>query len=96
MEIMSISKNRNKENFNNQQVADVIMEDDTFDPGFQGPYVGPVFTSKQKQFLSKMVDEKLMENEVEMNEYFNNVQMEMVRQFMIQKDELDNLIESNI
>mmetsp|Transcript_4618 Transcript_4618/g.3882 ORF Transcript_4618/g.3882 Transcript_4618/m.3882 type:complete len:124 (-) Transcript_4618:17-388(-) len=77
-------------------VPDIIMEIEDSDPAPNGPYVGPVFTTKQKKYFSQMVDEKLMDHEVKMSEYFGNLQMEMIRQFIIQKDELEELIKTSV
>lgn len=77
--------------------VDVEMEvEEDIDPNFQGPYVGPVFTTKQKKYLSKLLDDKLRVQESEMSEFFSNFQVEMTRQFMIQKDELEEMIQSNL
>mmetsp|Transcript_26577 Transcript_26577/g.26457 ORF Transcript_26577/g.26457 Transcript_26577/m.26457 type:complete len:115 (-) Transcript_26577:8-352(-) len=77
--------------------ADVEMEDDKDSSiGFEGPYVGPIFTSKQKKYLSSLIDEKLISHESELAGYFSNLQVEMLRQFIIQKDELEALIKQSL
>lgn len=47
-----------------------------------------MFTNKQKKFIEDTITQRLVEQEVELSEYFSNLQLEMMRQFMIQKDEI--------
>jgi hypothetical protein len=72
------------------------IEDSVQESFHRTPKVGPLFTSKQKKYLESLVDDKLIEHEVELSEYFCNLQCEMVRQFMIQKDEIVSFVQSNI
>ena len=45
-------------------------------------------TPKQRKFIDDIVDQKLIEHEVEISEYISNLQLEMMRQFLIQKEEI--------
>ena len=46
------------------------------------------FSSSQMQFVEDAVEQRLLQHEVEFGEFFNNLQLEMMGQFMIQKDEI--------
>lgn len=70
--------------------------EEPMEESFHSPTVGPLFTAKQKKYLENKVNEKLLDHEVEFSEYFSNLQLEMVRQFMIQKDELVSFVQAQI
>lgn len=54
------------------------------------------FTGKQMQYIEDSIDQSLLEQEVEFSTFFSNLQLEMMRQFMIQKDELVGCLKSKL
>lgn len=64
------------------------------DEGVTG--LGDEFTDQQKEFVSELLDEKLTEQRDKLMNYFQNMQLEMIRQFQIQYLELADVIDSTI
>ena len=51
------------------------------------------FTDQQKEYIGEILDSKLSQQREKMMNYFQNVQLEMLRQFQIQYLELSQVIE---
>jgi hypothetical protein len=54
------------------------------------------FSDDQKKYISKLLDEKLKIQKEKLSKYFQNMQIEMIRQFQIQYFELEQVIEDVI
>jgi len=57
---------------------------------------GPAFNQSQKNFLNEVIDQKLLESQMEFSDLFSNLQLEMMRQFMIQQEKIQDTIVSKI
>jgi hypothetical protein len=71
---------------NDYRMLDVEMKDDKmleYDD----------FTQDQKQYVENLLDNKLSQQREKMMDYFQNMQIEMIRQFQIQYLELTDVIE---
>ena len=77
---------------NNQKQNNVLDEADLI------PIREEVFdvTPKQRKFIDDIVGQKLIEHEIEISEYISNLQLEMTRQFLIQKEEILACMKSKI
>mmetsp|Transcript_16995 Transcript_16995/g.14925 ORF Transcript_16995/g.14925 Transcript_16995/m.14925 type:complete len:130 (+) Transcript_16995:590-979(+) len=54
------------------------------------------FTENQKGYINKLLDEKLDIQREKMINYFQNIQLEMIRQFQMQYLELSDVIEGAV
>lgn len=54
------------------------------------------FTEKQKKYIDKLLNDKLSTQKEKMIEYFQSVQLEMVRQFQLQYLELSDVLENAV
>jgi hypothetical protein len=54
------------------------------------------FTQDQKQYVENLLDDKLSQQREKMMDYFQNMQIEMIRQFQIQYLELTDVIEGAV
>lgn len=68
---------------------DVEMKDDR-------PSELDEFTDQQKEYIAKLLDEKLSRQRERMVSYFQNMQIEMIRQFQIQYLEMTEVMEEVI
>jgi len=84
------SKTSEEENPLSQPIREESIEESQrgFEPEYRPPTIGPTFTKKQKRYIDTVLNQKLVEHEAEYSEYFSNFQLEMMRQFMIQRDEM--------
>ena len=71
------------------RIMDVEMRDDKIDE-FDD------FTEQQKEYINNILEEKLRNQRERMITYFQNMQVEMIRQFQIQQLELEQDIEDVI
>lgn len=51
------------------------------------------FTDQQKEYISNVLDQKLAKQREKLTNYFQNMQIEMIRQFQIQYLELSQVID---
>ena len=66
-------------------------------PSASPAFNSQVFTPQQKAYLNKVIDQKLFEQEAEVGDImFSELQVEMMRQFMIQRDEIYAMIRQKL
>ena len=84
------SKASEDENLMSQPIKEESVEESQrdYETEYRPLTIGPTFTKKQKKYIDTIVEKKLVEHEAEYSEYFSNFQLEMMRQFMIQRDEM--------
>ena len=54
------------------------------------------FSEDQKKYISKLLDDKLKNQKEKLTKYFQNMQIEMIRQFQMQYFELEQMIDDVI